>query len=129
MLTQLVEPRYATLSPYIDLTPSTEVPTPIGSIPSKTLTPEQATRYIHFGNILAGLLAIVLDQLKAYDTHAVYSIMSIIEPFREESKALDLDVPPESSEEDTDEQGESFFRFLDELETGAYVAGDIATEE
>ncbi len=38
-------------------------------------------------------------------------------------------LQPASVSEDTDVQGESFFRFLDDLESGAYAADDITTEE
>ncbi|SRR6266436_1988649 len=89
----------ATFSPYITLTPTEAVPTPIGSIPSKTLTPEQAKSLIHFGNILAGLLAIVLDQLRAYNEQAVYPIVSILEPYMEPIQEIDFHIPPKSSRE------------------------------
>src|SRR5690348_8685076 len=38
-------------------------------------------------------------------------------------------LKPAPISENIDVQGESFFRFLDELESGAYAANDITTEE
>ena len=123
------QPKYATIPQNFLLTPKEDIPTPIGSTSFKAMTPAQVERLIHFGNILAGLLAIVLDQVRAYNTQAVYSIISIVEPFREESKGLDLDTPPESSSEVTDVQNTSFYRFLDELETRTYKPDDMEDEE
>lgn len=56
---------------------------------------------VAWGNILAVLLGRVLDQLKAYDEHAVYLITSILEPYREETEELDLRMPPLSSKKVT----------------------------
>jgi hypothetical protein len=38
-------------------------------------------------------------------------------------------LQPASALEDTDVQRESFFRFLDDVESGAYAADDISAEE
>ena len=122
-------PNYAVIPQNFLLTPKEDIPTPIGSVPSQAMTPTQVARLINFGNILAGLLAIVLDQVRVYDTQAAYSILSIVEPFREESKGLDIDMHQEISSEVTDAQNTSFFRFLDELEARTYKPDDTEDEE
>jgi hypothetical protein len=100
-------------------------------------------RLVSLGMLLAKRLADTLDQIRVYNRLAIYPIMSILEPYIEEAEELVLDMSLISSirsiagvidrgtaePSDTDVQGESFFHFLDELESGAYEADDIANEE
>ena len=94
------------------------------------------------GRQLALSLAETLTKLRARDESAIYPITAILNPFFEVTE-LDLRIPPLSSTGTigrdivggttqpavTGVQEESFFRFLDELEAGAYSADDITTEE
>jgi len=94
------------------------------------------------GEYYAVQLIRVLDALKNLNEDAIYPITSIIGPYIDTTE-LYLLMPPTSSTsittnalnketaEPTDAgvQGESFFRFLDELESGVYAADDIATGE
>lgn len=94
------------------------------------------------GKQLALSLAETLVKLKVRDESAIYPIIAILETFFEVTE-LDLRVPPISSAIDNgrhiakgtrqpevnDVQEESFFRFLDELEAGAYSADDTTAEE
>ncbi len=100
-------------------------------------------RLFSLGMQLAKRLANTLDQIRVYNRLAIYPIVSILEPYLEEAEELVLDISPISSirriarvidrgraePKDTDVQGESFFHFLDELESGAYAADDTANEE
>ena len=94
------------------------------------------------GKQLALSLAETLTKLKARDESAIYPITAILNPFFEVAE-LDLRMLPIPSteiigrdilretaqSEVADVREESFFRFLDELEAGAYSADDITTEE
>jgi hypothetical protein len=116
----------------------------IGSISQMTVIPMLSEfRLFSLGMQLAKRLANTLDQIRVYNRLAIYPIVSILEPYIEEAEELVLDISPISSirriarvidsgrvePKDTDVQGESFFHFLDELESGAYAADDTANEE
>lgn len=115
-----------------------------GSISQMTVIPMLSEfRLVSLGMQLAKRLADTLDQIRVFNRLAIYPIVSILEPYIEEAEEMVLDMSPISSirsiariidrgtaePKDTDVQGESFFHFLDELESGAYAADDIANEE
>ncbi len=114
------------------------------SISQMTVIPTLSEfRLVSLGMQLAKRLADTLDQIRVYNRLAIYPIVSILEPYLDEAEELILGMSPISSirsiagvidrgtaePRDTDVQGESFFHFLDELESGAYAADDIANEE
>ena len=86
------------------------------------------------GKQLALSLAEILAKLKAHDESAMYPITAILNPFFEVTE-LDLHILPipvvsgATQPEVNDVREESFFRFLDELESGAYSEDDTITEE
>lgn len=94
------------------------------------------------GKYYAMKLAMILGDLKNLNEDAIFPITSVLQPYIGK-KELNLLIPPDSSKEPipegadgrraepeyADGQGESFFRFLDELEAGAYAADDISAEE
>ncbi len=98
---------------------------------------------VTLGIQLAKMLILTLDQIRSYNSLAIYPIVSIMNSYLEEAEELFLGIAPFSStqsiaritnretaeSEGTDVQGESFFRFLDELESGAYAADDITDGE
>ena len=98
---------------------------------------------LSLGMQIAKMLVFTLDQIKVYNRLAIYPIVSILKPYLEEAEELILDMSLISSipsiasvidretaeSRDADVQGESFFRFLDELESGAYAADDITDDE
>jgi len=103
---------------------------------------ETTEALVSHGKQLALSLVEILTKLKARDESAIYPIAAIFNSFFEVAE-LDLRILPipsteisgsEMAEETTqpevtDVREESFFRFLDELEAGAYSADDKADEE
>jgi len=84
------------------------------------------------GTYYAMQLARVLDALSNIKRDAVYPITAILEPYIGTTELAHMPVIANGEvgeAEDTDGQGESFFRFLDELESGAYAADDTIIEE
>jgi len=84
------------------------------------------------GTYYAMQLAKVLDALSNIKRDAIYPITAILEPYIGTTELAHMPVIANrevGETEDNDGQGESFFRFLDELESGAYAADDTVTEE
>ncbi len=112
------------------------------SVGSNAQFVETTDSLVSLGKQQALSLVETLTRLKAHDELAIYPIITILEPFFEVTE-LDLGMRPIPSEriigrdlvrgttqpEVTDVREESFFRFLDELEAGAYSADDATTEE
>ncbi|MEO8974009.1 MAG: hypothetical protein ABI406_20670 [Ktedonobacteraceae bacterium] len=95
------------------------------------------------GKYYAMKLAMILGDLKSLNEDALFPITLILRPYIEPTE-LNVPTPTLSSRETTplisndneraefehaDMQEESFFRFLDELESGAYAADDVMAEE
>lgn len=84
------------------------------------------------GTYYAMQLARVLDALKKIKGDAIYPITAILEPYIGTTELAHIPVTARSEaveSADADAEGESFFHFLDELESGAYAADDTTTEE
>lgn len=95
-----------------------------------------------FGIYHATSLVHILDESVNYPS-VKNRIMSILEPYIQATEELDFDTLPISSTgvigsvvddetaqpKVTDVRNTSFFRFLDELEAGAYAADDMKDEE
>lgn len=84
------------------------------------------------GTYYATQLARVLDALKNIKGDGINSITAILEPYigTTELAHMPIIANNEATEPvDAETEGKSFFRFLDELESGAYAADDTITEE
>jgi len=112
------------------------------SVGSNAQLVETTDALFSHGKQLALSLVEILTKLKARDESTIYPVTAILNSFFEVA-GLDLRILPIPSTEITgsnmakettelkvtDVREESIFRFLDELEAGAYSADDEADEE
>jgi hypothetical protein len=80
-------------------TPFEATSTITSSDSSKEITSRQVEVLTGIGCILGNVLAELLDQLQTYNEAATYPIISILEPYFEETPIIDFHIRPNSSRE------------------------------